>query len=304
MQIVIMEPFVDESDALSDSSSSASSDPTDSLPNSTSSISSSSSSHSSESMSDAMPDPFLEEFGHDLGGVFDDSSNSDHIFPGSSLNVLGTLAILFTWFSSFPGISKQALGQLLFILHHFILPSGNILPATYAAAFQIIQPLIVPVQEHHCCPNDCMVYRGPHAKASHCPVCGEARYKNGGNVPKKRFKYIPLGPRIKRYFGNANISQLLQRHSQIQTSNSVHNIQETQTWKEWFSKKGIFCGDPRGLALSLCMDGTNPYSKEKTSYSMWPMVVSFLNLPPNLHRLAGFLHLVGIVPGKKEPKNH
>ena len=36
---------------------------------------------------------------------------------------------------------------------------------------------------------------------------------------------------------------------------------------------------------------------------MWPMIVSFLNLPSTLRRSSGFLQLVGIIPGKKEPKN-
>ena len=53
---------------------------------------------------------------------------------------------------------------------------------------------------------------------------------------------------------------------------------------------------------SLCLDGTNPFSKERSSYSMWPMTVALLNLPPRLRRLPGFLQLVGIIPGKSEPK--
>lgn len=36
---------------------------------------------------------------------------------------------------------------------------------------------------------------------------------------------------------------------------------------------------------------------------MWPITTSFLNLPPSLHRSTGYLELVGIIPGRKEPKN-
>ena len=249
-----------------------------------------------------MPDPFPEELTHESVIGSDDTFNSDNIFPGSSLTVLGALAILFTWFSSFPGISKQALGQLFHILHHFILPSGNLFPATYAQAFSVIQSLLVPVKEYHCCPNDCIIYRGPHSDKTHCPVCGEPRFLEG-QVPKKRFKYIPLAPRIQRFFQNAHTSQLLQSHSLIPATSNVCDIQQTQTWKKWYSQHGIFSGDARGLALALCLDGTNPYSQEKNAYSMWPMLVSFLNLPPALRRVAGFLQLVGIIPGKNEPKN-
>lgn len=51
----------------------------------------------------------------------------------------------------------------------------------------------------------------------------------------------------------------------------------------------MFHGDGRGLSLTLCTDGTNPYSKEKNAHSMWPIMVSFLNLPSNLRHIAGFL---------------
>ena len=55
--------------------------------------------------------------------------------------------------------------------------------------------------------------------------------------------------------------------------------------------------------MTLCLDGTNPYSKERSSYSMCPILISFLNLPAALRRSAGFLQLIGIIPGRKEPKN-
>ena len=122
-------------------------------------------------------------------------------------------------------------------------------------------------------------------------------------MPRKRFKYIPLGPRIRRYYNSAPISKLLQSHTDIASDSNIHDIQQTCAWKRWFSRKGIFGGDPRALALSLCLDGTNPFSKEKNTYSMWPMTVALLNLPSRLRRLPGFLQLIGIIPGRSEPKN-
>lgn len=98
------------------------------------------------------------------------------------------LSVLLSWFTRFPGISKQAFSQLLYMLHNIILPSGNLLPASYDAAYAVIKPYLISVQEYHCCPNDCILYRGPHADKTSCPICGEERYVNGGRVPKKRFK--------------------------------------------------------------------------------------------------------------------
>ena len=47
----------------------------------------------------------------------------------------------------------------------------------------------------------------------------------------------------------------------------------------------------------------NPFSKEKTSYSMWPISLSILNLPSHMRTKFGSLLLFGIIPGRKEPKN-
>ena len=114
-----------------------------------------------------------------------------------------------------------------------------------------------------------------------------------------------MGPRICRLFRSAKTSQLLQSHNNTpQTStNLVTDIHQTDVWKKRYSPSGEFGGDARGLSLAVCADGTNPFSKEKTTYSMCPIVVSLLNLPSHLRRLPGYLQLVGIIPGKSEPKN-
>ena len=119
----------------------------------------------------------------------------------------------------------------------------------------MIKSHLVPITEYHACPNDCILYRGAHIDAAHCPKCGEERFSDRG-IPKKRSKYLSLGSRIKRYFGNESISKLLQSHSTTAMSDDVHDIHQTTTWKEWYSQGGIFGGDCRGLSMTLCLDGT------------------------------------------------
>ena len=300
---VTFDPFegTADDDVLSDDSSSSFSSSSETASNSSQSTSSSSNSSffsEESSVSDSFPAPDFSLEDPD----FSMEDSSGHLYSGSPLSTLSVLAILFSWFSAFPGISKQALSQLLYILHHFILPSGNSLPDTYAKAYSLIQQLLVPVQEYHCCPNDCILFRGPHADKTECPICGSRRFTEG-KIPKKRFKYLPLASRVQRFFQSSRISKLLQSHALVVPSDDVHDIHQTSTWKEWYSENGIFKGDCRGLSLGLCIDGTNPFSKEKNSYSMWPIILSFLNLPSSLRRTAGFLQLVGIIPGKNEPKN-
>ena len=45
----------------------------------------------------------------------------------------------------------------------------------------------------------------------------------------------------------------------------------------------------------------NPFSKEKVTYSMWPIVLTILNLPCPIRNSPGSMLLSGIIPGRTEP---
>lgn len=79
-------------------------------------------------------------------------------------------------------------------------------------------------------------------------------------------------------------------------------MQDSSAWNSAYSEDGIFKGDPRGISLGICTDGVNPFSHLRTSYSMWPIMLSLLNLP---RRIRNNILLVGIIPGngKQEAKN-
>ena len=60
---------------------------------------------------------------------------------------------------------------------------------------RLTQSSLTPVQEYHCCPNDCILFRGPQVKETRCPVCGSEWFISG-KTPRKRFKYLPLASHI------------------------------------------------------------------------------------------------------------
>lgn len=213
-----------------------------------------------------------------------------------------------------------------------MLPANNKLPNSYPQARKAIKSLLVPVKEYDCCPNDCIIFRncseGSFESLIDCPKCGSERFHPHTRVARKKFKYLPLAPRIKRMFANKNVSELLQAHEGEHTnsttiaheeehtvsstiaheeehtnSTTIADLHQTDTWKSIYSLTGHFKGDPRGICLSFCTDGTNPYSKEKISYSMWPITLTILNLPFRIRNLPKSILLAGIVPGKSEPKN-
>ena len=86
-------------------------------------------------------------------------------------------------------------------------------------------------------------------------------------------------------------------------STCVSNIHESQAWQQLYSGDGEFGGEVRSLSFALCLDGTNPFAKEKYSYIMCPMLLVPLNLPQSLRISPRSIMLAGIIPGPAEVKN-
>ena len=236
--------------------------------------------------------------------------SSENLYSNSLLSVVQAVTLLMSWFSAFPGMSKESFSRLLVILHAFLLPPGNILPTTYSSALKLLKPYLSPVKEYHCCVNDCVLFRnssrGAYEKHVKCPVCNEPRFLSHGKIPRKRFKYMSVVTRLHRYFSNSHTSELLQNHWQCSGEHSneiVTSIHQSPAWHEWYSPSGVFKGEHRSISFALCTDGLNPFSHEKTQYSMWPIFLVPLNMPHSIRMKTGSMFLTGIIPGPKEPKN-
>ena len=143
-----------------------------------------------------LQDPFDSSEFDPLASASREDGSGEKLFSASNVTVLQSLAVLFAWFSSYPGLSKEAFNRLLLILSTFLLPSGNKIPPSYYEAYAIISKRISPVEEYHCCVNGCMLYRdsnsAKYSKLTECPMCGEQRYQHFTKTPRKRFKYIPI----------------------------------------------------------------------------------------------------------------
>lgn len=218
---------------------------------------------------------------------------------------------MFDWFTSHPSISKQAFSENLHYLHEYILPQGNLLPKTYQEAYQCIKPFLIPEIVYHACLNDCIIFRKQYKNENQCPKCKD-RFKRDyqgrlTRTPRWTFIYLPLSSRVVRSFGTASIAEALQSHQGHATADAkqkvvLKDIHDSPVWKDLYSADGLFLGGPRGLSLSLCLDGLNPWNKNKTNYSMWPIDLGQLNLPRKIRNLFGSLILIGIIPAQPEGK--
>ncbi len=223
------------------------------------------------------------------------------LYAGATVTILQAVVQYFLWFTSHPGTSKEALSDILYMQHHTLLPPNNLLPDSYESALKLIESLLIQPITFHVCPNDCVIFRGAYSSLTECPVCHSPRFKD--SIPLRWFIYLPLGPRLERMFGTPNLAKIVQCHA---TSNgpAMYDIHQSPAWKAAYSIEGIFGGDDRGVALGLCTDGVNPFSHHHVSYSMWPIMISLLNLPRHMRNVFGNLVLMGIIPGNgtKEAK--
>ena len=184
------------------------------------------------------------------------------------------------------------------------MPDSN-LPDSYEAALQAIEPYLVDTIVYDVCTNDCIVFRKEHAESTQCPKCGSNRYiAPGSEVAVRKFNYLPLKPRLARLFGTASTAAVLQAHATAERGAKVYDIQQSSAWDAAYGQDGVFGRDPRGISLALCTDGVNPWAHNKVTYSMWPIMLTLLNLPRHLQNRFSSILLIGIVPGNGTQEAH
>ena len=227
------------------------------------------------------------------------------LYEGATITLTEGIAKHFLWFTEHPGTSKQVLTDILCMQHQSILPKGNLLPDSYQAALKVVNSFLVTPLVFDVCPNDCVIFRGPNADLENCLKCIANRYKSREKcAPHRRFHYLPLGPRLERLFGTSNLPQLVQAHKCLPMCSTMFDVHDSPAWENAYSDAGMFEGDSRGISLGLCTDGVNPFSHLRSSYSMWPIVMSLLNLPRDVRHDFKNMFLVGIIPGNGKKEAH
>ncbi len=242
---------------------------------------------------------------YDISIYDDEQLSSTPLYDGAESTVMDAIVKYLSWFSEHPGISKEAFSDMLSLQHREVLPRGNRLPASYSDIMKLVEPFLMQPIRFHCCPNDCIVFRGVHTDLDSCPICGTSRYMKPG-IPARTYTYLPVGPRLVRLFGTHNLAKIIQAHGLRCCSDGLimYDIHDSPSWKLAYSSTGNFSSDCRGISFALNTDGVNPYSQNRVSYSMWPIILTLLNLPRQFRCTFGNFWLVGTVPGNgtKEPR--
>jgi hypothetical protein len=163
------------------------------------------------------------------------------------------------------------------------------LPNSYDEAKKYVRGLGLGYENIHVCKNNCVLFRdsktSKYAKLNVCPVCKESRWKDKTGtkqVPHKVLKHFPLLPRLKRIYASKRTSEETQWQKKVRTpvENVMSHPADGNAWKCFDSKEKDFAAEPRNLRLALATDGFNPFGNMSTKYSMWPVLLTPLNLPP------------------------
>jgi hypothetical protein len=84
----------------------------------------------------------------------------------------------------------------------------------------------------------------------------------------------------------------------------VRHVVDSKAWAHIDSIWPQFATDAHNLKLGLALDGVNPFGKQCTTCSIWPILILNYDLPPWLTTKKFFLMLPLLIPRKKIVKNY
>ena len=228
------------------------------------------------------------------------------MYPNARITILEGVYEILRDFVFTPDASKMSTSARFKQLKEKFLPENNMMPASFDQALQLITSFLMPLEKFHVCPNDCVIFRKEFTSLSKCPVCDASRYKDDGKTAWRNFTYFPITPRIRRLFATEITHKILREHSNKGIINGqMNDIHGSNLWLEdWFGEDGEFRGNKNGVVLNICLDGVNPFKSNKIDYSVWPIEIAIMNLPPELRKSCGGTLIAGLIPGngRKVPR--
>jgi len=156
--------------------------------------------------------------------VYDSLKDNSRTKLYSGCSILSRLSAVLRLFNmkARNGWTDRSFTELLELLHE-ILPQGNTLSTSHYEAKKILCPMGMDYQNIHACPNDCILYRKEFEGLHKCPRCGLSRYevkdddKEEDDMKKsplaKVLWYLPIIPRLKRFYANVNYAKNLTWHA-------------------------------------------------------------------------------------------
>ncbi|XP_048627981.1 uncharacterized protein LOC106359087 [Brassica napus] len=186
------------------------------------------------------------------------------------------------------------------------LPEGNLAADNFYEIQKLVAGLGLPSEMIDVCIDNCMIYWKDDEKLTECRFCQKPRYQEttGRNpVPYKRMWYLPITDRLKRLYHSERTAASMRWHAQHSVKDGeITHPSDAKAWKHFQTVYSDFANEFRNVYLGLCTDGFSPFGMSGRQYSLWPVILTPYNLPPEMCMQREFLFLSILVPGPKHPK--
>ncbi|XP_066334207.1 uncharacterized protein [Miscanthus floridulus] len=221
----------------------------------------------------------------------------------SQLDAISRLIVL----KSQLGISRDGFDLVLTVLGK-LLSDPHTLPKNTYESQRLLRALKMPYEGIQACPKGCVLFRGDHEKATHCPKSKAARFvevegsdgkKKQSKIPEMVLRHLPFLQRIQRLYmieGSAKQMTWHKNGKRYSPDKMVHPA-DGDAWKHFDDMNPSKAMEARNVRVALATDGFNPFGMMAAPYTCWPVFVIPLNLPPGVMFEPRNVFLTLIIPG-------
>ncbi|XP_019097460.1 PREDICTED: uncharacterized protein LOC109131223 [Camelina sativa] len=166
------------------------------------------------------------------------------------------------------------------------LPHGNKAPESYYDTKKMAKALGMPFYKIDVCEDYCMLFwKGLDKELTTCCFCGKDRYHPregpGTKIPKQRMFYLPIANRLKRLYQSEQTASHMRWHAEhVTPEGEMQHPSDGAAWKHFNQIYPNFALEPRNVYLGLSTDGFKPGGMHSKNHSVWPVIVTPYNLPP------------------------
>jgi len=172
----------------------------------------------------------------------------------------------------------------------------------------MLKEFAMPYETIDVCRNSCMLYWGNDAMLLRCKFCEQERFRprrptSRNAIPYKKMFYMPVAPRLKRLYESERTASHMRWHAEHSTvTGEMQHPSDGKAWEDLTKRFPEFALQSRNVYLCLCTNGFSPYGQSGSQYSLWPVILSPYNLPPEMCMKREFMFLTLLIPGPEHPK--
>ena len=165
------------------------------------------------------------------------------------------------------------------------------------------------------CPKSCMAYTGEFKTLKSCIYvrdkrlgpCGQPRYDKN-LCPRAQMLYTPIAPVIQSLYKNREMAEAMRyRHEHLQEAltklppgSHPHEYSDFAGSVSHINHSHLF-QEETDTAITISGDGAQLTMKKQSD--VWVLIVTILNLPPNMRSRAANIIIPLVIPGPSSPGN-